>query len=70
MMAMLPRAFEMGVFVARVVFGFFPKLFDIGRGEVIDTLKACNLVLERTCKAVALLLDTAEALNTDAEVAA
>ncbi len=30
--------------------------------QKIDVLKACNLVLERTCEAVALILDTAEEL--------
>jgi hypothetical protein len=38
--------------------------------ERIDTFKACNLVLERTCEAVALVLDTAEALVSEMEVAA
>lgn len=38
--------------------------------EGIDTLKACNLVLERTCEAVALVLDTTEALVSEMEVAA
>lgn len=36
----------------------------------IDIHKACNLVLERTCEAVALVLDTAEALKTETGVAA
>jgi hypothetical protein len=31
----------------------------------IDVLKACNLVLERTCDAVALILDTAEQIKAD-----
>lgn len=30
----------------------------------IDVLKACNLVLERMCEAVALILDTAEKITT------
>ena len=38
--------------------------------EGIDTFKACNLVLERTCEAVALVLDTAEALKSGTGVAA
>jgi hypothetical protein len=31
--------------------------------EKMDVLKACNLVLERTCEAVALILDTAETIE-------
>ena len=38
--------------------------------EKIDALKACNVVLERTCEAVALVLDTAEALKSEEGVAA
>lgn len=38
--------------------------------EGIDTFKVCNLVLERTCEAVALVLDTAEALKCGTGVAA
>jgi hypothetical protein len=31
----------------------------------IDVLKACSIVLERTCEAVALILDTAEEIRAD-----
>lgn len=36
----------------------------------IDVLKACNLVLERTCEAVALILDTAEKIGAGTQKAA
>ncbi len=35
----------------------------------IDPLRACNLVLDRTCEAVSLILDTAEAINGQREEA-
>lgn len=36
----------------------------------IDTLRACNLVLDRTCEAVALILDTAEEIAVSKEAVA
>jgi hypothetical protein len=47
--------------------GCWEYLQGYAKKQKIDVLKACNLVLERTCEAVALILDTAEKACCPAE---
>jgi hypothetical protein len=45
--------------------GCWQYIEGYARKQGMDVLKACNIVLERTCEAVALILDTAEEITAD-----